>query len=319
MKWQKRGLIFNPTNHLLDFECTDYAQSPQAVVYDGFVRVYFSTRNKDESNKFVSRIAFVDYNKDFTEIIGHSKKEVIPLGETGCFDEHGIFPFSPLVYENKIIAFTCGWSRRISVSVETSIGFAFSEDNGITFKKIGKGPVLTSSLKEPMLVGDAFVQVYDGIFHMWYIYGKHWLNATDNEPEARVYKIAHATSKDGISWIKEEGDQIIEDNIDANECQALPTVIRIKNKYHMFFCYRHATDFRQNPKRSYKLGYAYSDDLQSWRRNDVDKGIDISDSGWDSEMMCYPHLFEAYGRIYLLYNGNAFGKYGFGLAELETL
>jgi len=319
MKWQKRGLIFDPTNHHLDFECTDYAQSPQTVVYDEFVRVYFSTRSKDESNKFVSRIAFVDYNKDFAEIIGHSKKEVIPLGEIGCFDEHGIFPINPLRYENKIIAFTCGWSRRVSVPVETSIGFAFSEDNGVTFKKVGNGPVLTSSLKEPMLVGDAFVQVYDGIFHMWYIYGKRWLKAIDNEPEARVYKIAHATSKDGIGWIKEEGDQIIEDRIDINECQALPTVIRIENRYHMFFCYRYATDFRQNPNRSYRLGCAYSDDLQSWRRDDANKGIDISHSGWDSEMMCYPHLFEAFGKIYLLYNGNVFGKYGFGLAELETL
>jgi hypothetical protein len=319
MKWQKRGLIFDPANHYLNFECVDYAQSPQVVVYDDFVRIYFSTRSKDSLNKLVSRIVFVDFNKDLTKIVGHSKKEVIPLGKTGCFDEHGIFPLSPLRYQDKIIAFTCGWSRRMSVPVETSIGFAFSEDNGVTFKKLGNGPILTSSLKEPMLVGDAFVRIYDGVFHMWYIYGKCWLAAANNEPEARVYKIAHAISKDGIAWEKEEGRQIIEDVVGVNECQALPTVIRIENKYHMFFCYRYATDFRQNPKRSYKLGYAYSDDLKSWKRDDVNKGIDISDSGWDSEMMCYPNLFEAYGKFYLLYNGNMFGKYGFGLAELETL
>ena len=34
-------------------------------------------------------------------------------------------------------------------------------------------------------------------------------------------------------------------------------------------------------------------------------------------MMCYPHLFECDGRICLLYNGNEFGKHGFGLATLE--
>lgn len=318
MKWRKRGLIFNPTQHSLDFECTEYAQSPQVLVCDGFVRVYFSTRTRDRSGKFISRIVFVDYSKDFTKIIGCSIREVIPLGELGCFDEHGIFPFSPLKYENRIIAYTCGWSRRASVPVETSIGFAVSEDGGVTFKKLGGGPVLTSSLKEPMLVGDAFVRIYNSTFHMWYIFGKHWLDATSDEPEARIYKIAHATSKNGIDWVKEEGEQIIEDKIDSNECQALPTVIQIENKYHMFFCYRHATDFRQNPNRSYKLGYAYSEDLQSWKRDDTNKGIDVSDSEWDSEMMCYPHLFEAYGKIYLLYNGNTFGRYGFGLAELES-
>lgn len=319
MKWIKRGLIFDPTNHNLDFKWTEYAQSPQTIVYDDFVRIYFSTRKRDKSGKFTSHVAFVDFNQGFTQIINHSESEVIPLGTIGCFDEHGIFPFNPLRNENKILAFTCGWSRRISVPVETSTGLAVSDDNGITFKKIGKGPVFTSSIKEPMLVGDSFVKVYDGIFHMWYIYGKYWLKADGNEPEARVYKISHATSNDGITWERREGEQIIDDNIGVNECQALPTVIKLENKYHMFFCYRYATGFRENPKRSYKLGYAHSKDLKSWQRDDTNKGIDVSKSGWDSEMMCYPHLFEAFGKVYLLYNGNIFGKYGFGLAELASL
>lgn len=319
MHWKKRGLIFNPADHQLDLWCTDYAQSPQVVTFDDYIRIYFSTRKRDKANKFISEIAFVDYNKDLTKIIDHSRVEVIPMGDLGCFDEHGIFPFSPLRHEDKIIAFTCGWSRRVSVPVETSTGFAFSEDNGITFKKLGKGPVLTSSLQEPMLVGDSFVRFYNGIFHMWYIYGKYWLNAIGNEPEARVYKIAHATSVNGVHWQKEEGDQIIEDIIGRDECQALPTVLKIDDRYHMYFCYRYATDFRHNSARGYRLGYAYSDDLVSWTRADDKKGIDTSESGWDSEMMCYPHLFDVFEKKYLLYNGNMFGKYGFGLAELEAV
>ncbi len=250
-----------------------------------------SQQGRDATNKFISEIAFVDYNKNFTSIINHSEGDVIPIGDLGCFDEHGIFPFSPLRYEDKIIAFTCGWSRRISVPVETSTGFAFSEDNGITFKKLGRGAVLTSSIKEPMLVGDSFVRFYGGIFHMWYIYGKYCLNAIGSEPEARVYKIAHATSANGMNWLKEEGDQIIEDILGRDECQALPTVIKIDDRSHMYFCYRYATDFRQNPDRGYRLGYAYSDDLLSWTRADHKKGIEVSESGWDSEMMCYPLIF----------------------------
>jgi hypothetical protein len=319
MRWIKKGLIFDPTNHNLKFEWHDYAQSPQVIVYNDFVRVYFSTRKIDKSGKFVSHVAFVDFYKDFTQIINHSKNEVIPLGDLGCFDEHGIFPFNPLRYENKIFAFTCGWSRRISVPVETSTGLAISNDDGLKFVKYGKGPVLTSSLKEPMLVGDSFVKVFEGIFHMWYIFGMYWLKVSGHEPEARVYKISHATSNDGITWSNRDGEQIIDDKIGPEECQALPSVIKIDNKYHMFFCYRYATDFRKNPSRSYKLGYAYSDDLISWKRDDENKGIDISDEGWDSEMMCYPHLFEAFGKVYLLYNGNQFGKFGFGLAELDSL
>ena len=36
-------------------------------------------------------------------------------------------------------------------------------------------------------------------------------------------------------------------------------------------------------------------------------------------MQCYPNVFEMDNEIYMLYNGNAFGKYGFGLAKLEGI
>ncbi len=320
MKWLKRGLIFDPTKHKLANNCLEFAQAPQTLVFDNFVRIYFSTRQKDTSTgKYLSHISFVDFDKNFKEALNISTNTVIELGGLGCFDEHGIFPINIVRHNNKILAYTCGWSRRISVSVETSTGLAFSEDNGLTFKKAGAGPVLTSSVHEPVLVGDSFVKVYDNRFHMWYIYGERWIKPQGNEPAARVYKIAHALSVDGINWQKEEGKQIIADSLNEDECQALPTVLKIDNRYHMYFCFREATDFRKNANRGYRLGYAWSDDLVSWTRDDEVAGIGFSENGWDSEMMCYPHIFECDGNVYLLYNGNEFGRYGFGIARLEKV
>lgn len=318
MNWIKKGKLFDPTLYNLANGCKEFAQSPQTVVFDDFVRIYFSTRKKDElTGKYLSFIAYIDVAKDLKTILKSSANEIIPLGGLGTFDEHGIFPINLLKDGDKILAYTCGWNRRVSVSVETSIGLAISDNNGVTFKKQGDGPIMSSSLHEPVLVGDAFVQKYDCVYHMWYIFGTKWMAATEVEPEARVYKIAHATSKDGIEWNKEEGIQIISDKLNEDECQALPTVVKINNRYHMLFCFREATDFRKNAARSYKLGYAYSDDLKNWTRDDENSGITISPDGFDSEMMCYPHLFEMDSKFYLLYNGNEFGKYGFGMAELE--
>jgi hypothetical protein len=65
------------------------------------------------------------------------------------------------------------------------------------------------------------------------------------------------------------------------------------------------------------LGYAYSDDLKNWTRDEDNVGIKFSEEGWDSEMMCYPHIFKCDNKVYLMYNGNAFGKHGFGIAVLE--
>jgi hypothetical protein len=52
-------------------------------------------------------------------------------------------------------------------------------------------------------------------------------------------------------------------------------------------------------------------------RDDSKAGIDVSEDGWDSEMISYPHVFEVGKDIYLAYLGDQVGRYGFGLAILE--
>ncbi len=318
MKWKKLGRVFNPVEHHLPNDCVQFAQSPQALVFDDFVRVYFSTRSVDPKNgKFLSHIAFVELSKDLRKISRVSDKTVIPLGGLGCFDEHGIFPINVLRHGDLIYAYTCGWNRRVSVSVDTAIGLAISRDDGLTFQRTGDGPVLGPSLHEPCLVGDGFVAIVNGLFHMWYIFGTGWKRFSNDAPPDRIYKIAHATSSNGVDWIKEEGRCIIPDRLGQQECQALPSVIEIDGRHHMFFCYRHATDFRSNPDRGYRVGHAWTDDLQNWTRDDGNPRLDVSPGDWDAEMLCYPHVFRCDERVYLLYNGSEFGRFGFGAAELE--
>ena len=316
MKWQKLGKIFDPTTVTLPNNCVYYAQSPQALVFDDFVRIYFSTRERDARNgKYLSHVAFVDMTKNLQSTLRVSDRTVVELGTLGTFDEHGIFPLNVVRRGAQIYGYTCGWSRRVSVSVETSIGLAVSSDDGLTFQKLGDGPVLTSSPQEPCLVGDGFVREFNGAWHMWYIFGLGWKRFSPDAPPDRVYKIGHATSNDGVSWQKEEGRRIISDRLNADESQALPTVIEADGAYHMFFCYRESSDFRASKGRGYRIGYAYSTNLQDWTRDDANAGIDVTPGGWDSDMMCYPHVFECDGSIYMLYNGDEFGKFGFGLAK----
>jgi hypothetical protein len=318
MKWKKLGKIFDPTQHALPNGCVQFAQSPQALVFDDFVRIYFSTRAVDKSNgKYVSHVAFVDLRKNLRDVIRVSDKPVIPLGGLGCFDEHGIFPMSVIRHGDLVYGYICGWNRRVSVSVDTAIGLAISRDDGLTFERIGDGPVLAASLHEPCLIGDGFVKVAGGVFHMWHIFGTRWKRLSEDAPPDRTYKIGHAVSSDGINWVREEARQIIADRLGADESQALPTVIRIDGRHHMFFCYRESFNFRNVKGRGYGIGHAYSDDLANWTRDDTDPFLEGTPGEWDSDMLCYPNVFESDGEVYLLYNGNDFGRYGFGLAVLE--
>lgn len=317
MKWKKYGQIFNIKQHKLPLNCIHHAQSPQAISLKDRIRIYFSTRSLDKTTKkFLSHVAFVDYDLSLHNIIGLSQDEIIPLGERGCFDEHGIFPFSPFQDGDRLKAYSCGWSRRSSVSVETSTGFAESFDHGKSFQKLGSGPVFSSSLYEPFLVGDSFVRKFNDQYHMWYMFGQKWVQENDSSEPDRVYKIGHAISNDGISW-KRDYKKIIPDILHENECQALPSVVYYHGLYHMVFCYRDVFGFRHDKTKSYRLGYAYSPDLISWTRNDRLLGLNTgADGEWDSDMMCYPCFFAHNNRLYIFYNGNEFGRHGFGMAEL---
>ena len=318
MNWRSLGKIFDPRDHKLPEGCVEFAQSPQALILQDRVRIYFSSRSVDPSNgKFFSRPLFADFSSDLSEVIGICDEPVLKPGELGTFDEHGIFPFSVFDDGGKITAYTCGWSRRKSVSVETATGFAESHDGGKSFKRLGTGSVFSASLHEPFLVGDSFVRKFNGVYHMWYMFGKKWIRENEKADPDRVYKIGHAVSDSGIDWKRCEAD-IIEGILHENECQALPTVIKIDGVYHMYFCFRDVFGFRTDPDKGYRLGHASSKDLVHWTRDDHAILLERSADGFDSHMMCYPHLFENQGHIYLLYNGNAFGRYGFGAAVLEV-
>jgi hypothetical protein len=316
MKWSKLGKIFDPTEHSLPNNCLEFASYPQALVFGDRVRVYFSPRERDRVGKYLSHVAYVDFDKSMQQIIDISKHAVIELGELGCFDEHGIAPFNVVRDGDRVLAYTTGWNRKVSVSADAAIGLAVSHDDGVTFQKLGKGPILAASLNEPFLIGSAFVAKYEDLYHMWYICGTKWERFVECDPPDRVYKIAHATSEDGINWHR-EGRHIIADVLNADECQAEPTVFCRDGIYHMYFCYRQAHGFRTQRSSAYRIGYAYSKDMINWERDDSKAGIEVSEDGWDSQMQCYPHTFTLDGRVYMLYNGNEFGRFGIGLAVLD--
>ncbi len=313
---KKIGQIFNPAEHSLCEGNVGFAQSPQLLEFEDFVRIYFCTRTAEANGLFQSHVAYADMKKDLSEIIYVSQHEVVPPGDLGTFDEHGIFPFSVIRVQNQVWGYTCGWNRRVSVSVDTGVGLVVSDDDGYTFRRLGPGPILGPSLHEPFLVGDAFVIEAEGNFHMWYMFGQRWVRESDDSAPDRVYKIGYADSANGIDWNKHEARPVLRDVIGANECQALPSVMAYGGAYHMVFCYRHVHNFRTDPAKGYRLGYAKSIDLVTWERDDDAIGLLSSPDDWDGRMQCYPHLCQIEGIPHLLYNGNAFGRDGFGAAQL---
>lgn len=315
-KWEKLGKIFTP-QLVPDREwLKEFAQAPATLVFDKFVRVYFSCRPlPDPNGQYVSYSSYVDFDRnDLSKVVNIATSPILKLGNVGTFDEFGTYPVSVIRNGTAVLAYYGGWTRCESIPFTVSIGAAISHDNGATFTKLGEGPLLTSDINDPFVLSGPKIRKFNDKWYLWYVAGTKW-QEFDGRAEA-VYKIRMATSADGLNW-QRNGVNLIEDILEEDECQASPDVFCYANKYHMFFCYKYGLNFRKND-RGYRIGYAESVDLTNWVRDDRKAGLDISDQGWDDQSVAYPHVFEVDGQVYMLYLGNEVGKFGFGLARMES-
>jgi sucrose-6-phosphate hydrolase SacC (GH32 family) len=235
------------------------------------------------------------------------------LGGLGEFDEFGTYPVSVIRDHGEIRAYYGGWTRCESVPFNVAIGCAVSRDQGMTFTKLGNGPVLGYSPDEPFVLSGPKIRRYHGLWYLWYVAGRKW-KMVEGRAEP-VYKIRMATSQDGIHWTRLNKD-LIESRVEEDEAQASPDVFYANGKYHMLFCYRYSSHYRSK-ESGYRIGYASSTNLITWMRDDAKAGIDVSEEGWDAEMISYPHVFELDGKTYLAYLGDQVGRFGFGLAVAD--
>jgi hypothetical protein len=310
--WNKKGMIFNPIDRYEWMQ--QYAQVPTILELNDRLRIYFTCRPKpDTYGKFVSYISFIDVDKsDPEKVLYIHDKPVLDLGVLGSFDEFGTHPCCFIFNKEELFFYYQGWSRPSSVPYETAIGLATSDDLGLSFNKFSKGPLFGRNYQDPFLENGFFVYSENQSYYLFYASCKEWINLSGKlEP---VYKIVMATSSDGINWHR-KGVELFNPKFDL-EASGRPCVIKIKNLYHMWFCYRNVKSFRGDSDGAYRIGYAYSTDLINWTRDDDRSGIDISSFGWDSEMIAYPYVCKVKDKYFMFYNGNNFGRDGFGYAEL---
>ena len=315
-RWKKLGKLFDPKYLNAGSWMHEFAQSPSVVIEEEYVRVFFCSRPAPgPDGQYLSYVSFIDLDRDnLLNIRRVCQEPVLTLGKYGTFDEFGTYPVSVIRYGREIRAYYAGWTRCESVPFNAAIGLAISHDGGESFHRIGDGPVLSYSPDEPFLLGSPRIRNFGGRWQLWYVAGKEWLMA-DGKPEP-IYKIRMASSDNGIDWVK-HGTDLIVDKLGPHECQACPDVIYRNGCYHMFFSYRDTRNYKSR-EGGYRIGYASSPDMVNWQRDDALVDIGLSDTGWDSEMVNYPHVFALDGATYMLYQGNGMGRDGFGLAILET-
>lgn len=314
INWIKKGMLFDPRGR--HEWMMAYAQVPTVYDTGDRYRIFFTCRpNKDANGQFISYTSYLELAKSdpFKTLYVHDKP-VLKVGEAGSFDEFGIHPCSIIDMGDLTYFYYQGWTRMASVPYQTSLGLAVSKDKGKTFEKFSKGPLFSRTPNEPYLENGFFVSRIDNALHMWYSTAREWLEVNGKvEP---VYVIVHATSSDGIIWQRENIPCI--KAVYQKEANGRPCVVKIGKTFHMWFCYRNVENFRTG-EGAYRIGHAISSNLRTWQRKDNVDNITVSTQGWDSEMVAYPSVVKERHRLLLFYNGNSFGKYGFGYAQADLI
>lgn len=311
MQWIKKGLVYEPNTNY-EWNSKGYASVPTVYkVSEDVLRIYFTAR--DINNK--TNISYIEVEADNpSNILYTHKHSILSFGEIGMFDDCGAMVSHVVDVGNEVWMYYIGWNVRNTIAYHNSIGLAISKDGGITFKKFSEGPLFDRTYKEPYFNAAPFVLKENGIWKMWYLSNTKWVEYEGkSEP---FYHIKYAESNNGIDW-KRDGKVAI-DYKDENECGIVRAcVLKDNNSYKMWYSHRNLQNYRTNKNSSYRIGYAESNDGINWTRKDDEVGIDVSKSGWDSEMIEYPFVYEHKGERYMIYNGNTFGKTGFGYAILE--
>ena len=307
MKWSKLGKVYN---------CENWAQCPTPLVMEDRIRVYFSSR--DERGK--SYIRFVDLALDDpSKIIDicFENTAVLENGKPGTFDDEGQIPSFARRVDGKIELWYSGWNSRNTIPYHNATGVAVSDNGGRTFKRIHDGPVMDRTPQEPYL---AVTPSFDGQ-NIYYISGLEW--RLINERYEPIYAIRRAWLDYGDKCaVSRRGTELVIPQSKPLECFSRPWVLKVKDNcgkdfWHLWYSYRVAVDYRDG-KNAYRIGYADSWDGEEFFRRDSDAGIDRGALGeWDHTMTAYPAVVKVKGRLLMFFNGNSFGRYGFGVAVAE--
>jgi len=303
--WRPLGKVLSPPANAP--WCVSHASYPTAMPMSGErVRVFFSTR--DASNRSSAASVDVAIDGDRFELLGVPRGPLLGPGARGCFDADGVTVTSVIAHHGHLYAFYLGWTVLVHVPFTNFIGLAVSDDGGETFHRHSTAPVVGRSPENPLTIGYPLV-ISDGSgWRMWF--GSHLKWGAQGMEMLHVIK--EARSSDLVDWTPSD-DVVIDVAGAADPAEfaiSRPSVLReADNSLSMWYA-------RRRPH--YELGFARSADGVRWERRDQDLRFVGTPEPWEDRERSYPFVFDHRGHRYMLYNGNGYGREGFGIAVLEA-
>jgi hypothetical protein len=302
-QWKKLGRLYCPSETGRHPKLLSHAANPLPVLMNGDIyRIFYSGR--DAGNR--SSVGAVDIDIVKRKVIQEHIQPFFEHGSDTSFFSDGVSIGNCYEVDGKRYMLFMGWQSPKDGHWRGDIGRLVVKPD-LTLELGSEAPFLTSDDTDPISLSYPWVcKQESGGFSMWYGSTTTW-DAGNGE---MLHVINSAVSVDGHQWVRD--GLAIPYEIGTAQAFSRPTVIGDKkNGYDMWFSYRSGTG------EKYRIGHAVYKDDQGWILDLNTGGLDVTPEGWDSEMVEYPFVFDHQGQHYMLYNGNGYGKSGFGLAVME--
>lgn len=303
------GRVFEVSNQS-SWMCS-HATVPIAYSLGGSLyRVYFSTRDNYQRNQ----VGYAVFSlKNEVKLIDYSLEPVLSLGELGHFDCDGIYATSIVEVGDELWLYYAGWNAGLRGLFYCSIGLAISQDGGLTFSRMKDSPILGRDKIDPWAVMAPFVlRLSNNNWIMWYSSGVKLFHDEHGKLKSK-YNIKTALSQDGVIWEKTGKTAIDLGKYDSNIARAC--VLPAENGFEVWY------PFVRTLIGQYRIGYGQSSNSDGlfFNRLDDHPKAELSPSlipkDWDGEAVTYPYVFRHNDNLMMFYNGNDFGRTGFGLAR----
>ncbi|MGO4394999.1 hypothetical protein AB4Z46_26950 [Variovorax sp. M-6] len=298
--WVKRGLLYSLPEGGLHPKLMSHAANPLPVHLEGSVyRIFYSARDAHSR----SSVGAVDIDIESRRIVHEHVEPFFEYGPPGSFYADGVSIGNCYEANGQRYMLFMGWQAPRDRHWRGDIGRLVVRPD-LTLALDSPEPLMGADATDPISLAYPWVmRKAGGGYRMWYPSTRTW-EAGNGEMLA---VLNGADSEDGDHWTRT--GQAVPYELGKAQAFSRPNVLQNANGgYEMWFSYRSGTG------ESYRIGYATSPDSDQWQLELASVGIDVSDSGWDSDMIEYPFVFEHGGQRCMLYNGNGYGKTGFGMA-----
>lgn len=297
MRWKKAGLVFESKGQYPWMQ--SHAANPTPEYLGGRTyRVYFSCRDGQQRSHIAAAIVELG---EAPRLLDLQAAPVLAPGLVGCFDDSGTSMGCLLQVGDDTYLYYVGWNLGVTVPWRNSIGLAIRRKGAAHFERHSLAPVMDRHAVDPYSLSYPCILPHpQGGYMAWYGSNLTW--GPTQAHMVHVIKTAH--SANGIDW-QRSGHIAIDGPLPEQYAFSRPCVLHEGGTYKMWYTWR---------GQAYRIGYAESGDGLHWQRRDELAGIAPSATGWDSEMIAYAWVFDHEGQKMMLYNGNAYGKTGFGLA-----